>query len=43
MTNYVTNLSNNQWQFIANNLDVARSRKYELTEVFNAILYFIIV
>jgi putative transposase len=41
MTNYTTNLSDNQWQFIANNLDVARSRKYELREVFNAILYLV--
>jgi putative transposase len=41
MTNYTTNLSDNQWQFIANNLDVARSRKYDLREIFNAILYLV--
>jgi putative transposase len=41
MTNYTTNLIDNQWQFIANNLDVARSRKYELREIFNAILYLV--
>lgn len=41
MTNYITNLSDNQWQFISKNLDVARSRKYDLREVFNAILYLV--
>src|SRR5664279_1405745 len=41
MTNYKTNLSDNQWQFISKNLDLARSRKYELREVFNAILYLV--
>jgi putative transposase len=41
MTNYTTNLSDNQWQIISKNLDVARSRKYDLREVFNAILYLV--
>lgn len=41
MTNYSTNLSDNQWQIISKNLDLARSRKYDLREVFNAILYLV--
>jgi len=39
MTNYPTNLSNSQWQIIAKFLDVERSRKYDLREIVNAILY----
>jgi putative transposase len=39
MTNYPTNVSDSQWQIIAKNLDTERSRKYELREVVNAILY----
>ena len=41
MTNYTTNLSDNQWQIISKSLDVGRSRKYDLREVFNAILYLV--
>lgn len=41
MTNYTTNLSDNQWQIISKNLDLARSRKYELREIFNGILYLV--
>jgi len=41
MTNYSTNLSDNQWQFISKNLDLARSRKYELREIVNSILYLV--
>jgi len=39
MTNYPTNLSDSQWQYISNYLDTKRKRKYELREVFNGILY----
>ena len=39
MTNYPTNLSDSQWQYISNFLDTKRNRKYELREVFNGILY----
>jgi putative transposase len=39
MTNYPTNLSDSQWQVISKYLDVQRSRKYELREIVNAILY----
>jgi len=41
MTNHSTNLSDNQWQFISKNLDLARSRKYELREIVNSILYLV--
>lgn len=41
MTNYTTNLSDNQWQIISKNLDLNRSRKYDLREIFNAILYLV--
>jgi putative transposase len=41
MINHTTNLSDNQWQIISKNLDVARSRKYDLREVFNAVLYLV--
>ncbi len=39
MTTYSTNLSNSQWQIISKYLDVDRSRKYDLREIVNAILY----
>jgi putative transposase len=39
MTNYSTNLSNSQWQFISKFVDIRRNRKYELREILNAILY----
>lgn len=39
MTNYPTNLSESQWQVISKYLDVQRSRKYELREIVNAIIY----
>lgn len=41
MTNYPTNVSDRQWQIIAKHLDVERSRKYELREIVNAILYLV--
>lgn len=41
MTNYPTNVSNSQWQVISKQLDVQRSRKYDLREVVNAILYLV--
>jgi putative transposase len=39
MTNYPTNLSDSQWQFISKFLDTKRNRKYKLREILNAILY----
>ena len=39
MTNYPTNVSNSQWQIISKFLDVERSRKYNLREIENSILY----
>ena len=39
MTNYPTNVSNSQWQVIVKFLDTERSRKYDLREILNAILY----
>lgn len=41
MTNYPSNLSDSQWQYIAKYLDVQRSRRYELREILNAILYIV--
>lgn len=41
MTNYPTNVSNSQWQIIAKYLDTERSRKYDLREMVNAILYLV--
>ena len=41
MTNYPTNVSNSQWQIISKYLDVERSRKYDLREIVNAILYLV--
>lgn len=41
MTNYSSNLSDAQWQYVAAFLDVKRTRKYELREIFNGILYLV--
>jgi putative transposase len=41
MTNYPTNVSDSQWQIISKYLDVNRSRKYDLKEIVNAILYLV--
>jgi len=41
MTNYPTNVSNSQWQIISKFLDIERSRKYDLREIVNAILYLV--
>lgn len=41
MTFYPSNLRDSQWQYIANFLDLDRSRKYDLREVFNSILYLV--
>lgn len=41
MTNYPTNVSDSQWQVISKHLDVARSRKYDLREIVNGILYLV--
>jgi putative transposase len=41
MTNYPSNVSDSQWQVISKYLDVARSRKYDLREITNAILYLV--
>jgi len=39
MTNYITNVSDSQWQIISKYLDIDRNRKYDLREILNAILY----
>jgi putative transposase len=41
MTNYPSNLSNSQWQIISKSLDIERSRKYDLREIVNAVLYIV--
>lgn len=41
MTNYPTNVTDSQWQIIANFLDTERSRKYDLREIVNAIIYLV--
>ncbi len=41
MTLYPTNVSNSQWQIISKFLDVERSRKYDLREIINALLYLV--
>lgn len=41
MTTYPTNVSNSQWQIISKSLDLERSRKYDLQEITNAILYLV--
>lgn len=39
MTNYSTNVSDNQWQILSQYFDVTRKRKYEIREIVNAIFY----
>jgi putative transposase len=41
MTNYISNVSDSQWQIISKYLDVERNRKYDLREIVNAILYLV--
>ena len=41
MTSYPSNVSDSQWQIISKYLDIERSRKYELREIVNAILYLV--
>lgn len=41
MTNYPSNVSNSEWQVISKHLDTKRSRKYDLREIVNAILYLV--
>jgi putative transposase len=41
MTNYPTDLSNSQWEVISKYLDTKRSRKYDLRQIVNAILYLV--
>lgn len=41
MTNYPSNVSDSQWQYISKFLDTKRNRKYELREIVNAILYMV--
>jgi putative transposase len=41
MTNYPTNLSDSQWQVMSKYFDSQRSRRYELREIVNAILYLV--
>lgn len=41
MTIYPSNVSDSQWQFISKFLDTERSRKYELREIVNGILYMV--
>jgi len=41
MTNYPTDLSNSQWQVISKFLDLKRSRKFDLREIVNGILYLV--
>ena len=41
MTNYPSNLSDSGWQLLSNYFDTARSRKYDLREIVNWILYLV--
>lgn len=42
MKNYPTNITDNQWQFIKNNLELnSRKRKYDLRIIWNSILYLV--
>jgi putative transposase len=41
MTNYSTNVSNSQWQIISKFFDLKRSRKFDLREVVNGVLYLV--
>jgi putative transposase len=41
MTNYPSNVSDSQWAIISKFLDTERSRKYQLREIVNAIMYLV--
>lgn len=41
MTNYPSNVSDSQWAIVSKNFDLARSRKYELREIWNGIFYIV--
>jgi transposase len=41
MTNYPTDLSNSQWQVISKFMDLERSRKFDLREIVNGIMYLV--
>jgi putative transposase len=41
MTNYPSNVSDSQWAIISKKFDLARSRKYELREIWNGISYLV--
>lgn len=41
MTQYPTNISDSQWQYISKFLDTSRSRRYSLREIVNAIFYLV--
>ncbi|MDQ2753290.1 MAG: transposase [Bacteroidota bacterium] len=41
MTNYITNVSDRQWQIISKYFDVKRNRKYNVRDIVNAILYLV--
>src|SRR5690554_5302925 len=42
MKNYPTNITDNQWQFIKNTLNIGnRKRKYSLRTIWNAIMYLV--
>jgi len=41
MTNYSTNLSDSSWELLSKYFDIERSRKYDLREVVNGILYLV--
>jgi putative transposase len=41
MTNYPSNVSDSQWAIISQFYDIKRSRRYDLREIINAILYLV--
>ena len=41
MTNYPSNLSDSQWAIVLKFLDIQRSRKYDLREIVNGIIYLV--
>ena len=41
MTTYSSNISDSQWTILSNFLDIKRSRKYDLREIVNALLYLV--
>ena len=41
MSTYPSNLSYSQWAILSNYFDTSRSRKYDLREIVNAILYLV--